>query len=139
MNFITRYNPFNEAFREFDRLFDLALPRGGVWGRALESGPFSNAPATDFYEDADHYYVKAELPGVKKADVRLEYDRGTLTLSASRTHKQGDDEQSFSFNRTVRVPDGVDAQGIQAGFEDGILTVTLPKAEQAKPRQIDVS
>ncbi len=138
MNFITRYNPFNEAFREFDRLFDLSLPRSGVWGRALESGPFSNAPATDFYEDPDHYYVKAELPGVKKGDVKLEFDSNMLTLSATRTHKQGESEESFSFNRTVRVPDGVNSGDIKAAFADGILTVTLPKAEQAKPRQIDV-
>lgn len=138
MNFITRYNPFNEAFRELDRLFDLSLPRSGQWGRALESGPFSNAPASDFYEDADHYYVQAELPGVKKADVQLEFENNTLTLSATRKHKQGDTEESFSFNRTVRVPDGVVGDKIKAAFEDGILTVTLPKAEQAKPRQIDV-
>lgn len=138
MNFITRYNPFNEAFRELDRLFDLSLPRSGQWGRALESGPFSNAPALDFYEDAEHYYVQAELPGVKKADVQLEFENNTLTLSATRKHKQGDTEESFSFNRTVRVPDGVVGDKIKAAFEDGILTVTLPKAEQAKPRQIDV-
>ena len=138
MNFITRYNPFNEALREFDRLFDLGMQRNGHWGRSLESGPFSNAPATDFYEDADHYYVKAELPGVKKGDVKLEYDNNTLTLSATRTHKQGESEQTYSFDRTVRLPDGVNSQDIKAAFEDGILTVTLPKAEQAKPRQIDV-
>ncbi|MBC2594576.1 Hsp20/alpha crystallin family protein [Ruficoccus amylovorans] len=138
MNFITRYNPFNEALREFDRLFDLSAPRTGLWGRMLESGPFSNAPATDFYEDADNYYVKAELPGVKKGDVKLEFDKSTLTLSAARTQKQGESEQSFAFNRTVRVPDGVNGEAVKAAFEDGILTVTLPKAEQAKPRQIDV-
>ncbi len=129
MNFITRYHPLNEALKQFDHFFDLSFPRRG----------FSNAPAADFYEDADNFYVKAELPGVKKDDVKLEYDRDVLSLSANHLVKQGESEHTFSYQRSVRVPEGVDREQISASFQDGILTVTLPKAEQAKPRTISVN
>lgn len=138
MNFITRYHPIHDTLREFDRIFDLGFSRGGLCGQLQGQSQHSGVPATDFYEDGEHYYVKTELPGVKKADVTLAYEDDTLKLSASRQVKTGGNEQSVSYSRSVRVPDGVQRDGISASFEDGVLTVTLPKAEQAKPRQIAV-
>ena len=76
---------------------------------------------------------------MKKDDVKIELNNGLLTVSAEKREKNGDNESSFSLTRSVSVPDGVNADGIAAKLEDGILNVTLPKAENRKPRTIALS
>ncbi|MBE2284312.1 MAG: Hsp20/alpha crystallin family protein [Prosthecobacter sp.] len=95
--------------------------------------------AVDVHEDKDNYYASFEVPGVKKDDVKIELNNGLLTVSAEKREKNGDNESSFSLTRSVSVPDGVSADGIAAKLEDGILNVTLPKAENRKPRTIALS
>ncbi len=95
--------------------------------------------AVDVHEDKDNYYASFEVPGVKKDDVKIELNNGLLTVSAEKREKNGDNESSFSLTRSVSVPDGVNADGIAAKLEDGILNVTLPKAENRKPRTIALS
>lgn len=92
--------------------------------------------AVDVHEDKDAYHASFEVPGVKKEDVKIELDNGLLTVSAEKREKSGDNESSFSLTRSVSVPDGVNAEAITARLEDGILRVTLPKAEHSKPRSI---
>lgn len=95
--------------------------------------------AVDVHEDKDNYYASFEVPGVKKEDVKIELNNGLLTVSAEKREKTGENESSFSMTRSVSVPDGVNAEGIAAKLEDGILNVTLPKAEHRKPRTIALS
>jgi HSP20 family protein len=92
--------------------------------------------AVDVHEDKDNYFASFELPGVKKEDVKLELNNGLITVSAEKREKNGDTESSYSLTRSVSVPDGVNVEAIAAKLEDGILTVTLPKAEHRKPRTI---
>lgn len=103
-----------------DRLFEAALsPRFPV----------------DLYEDKDNTYVRAELPGVNREDISVEMVEGYLNLSASRK----DGEQSFALNRSIAIPEQVQADKVAASYENGVLTVTLPKQEQAKPRKINIA
>jgi len=92
--------------------------------------------AVDVHEDKDAYHASFEVPGVKKEDVKIALNNGMLTVSAEKREKNGDNESSDSLSRSVAVPDGVNADGISAKLEDGILRVTLPKAEHRKPRTI---
>jgi len=92
--------------------------------------------AVDVHEDNDNYYASFEVPGVKKEDVKIELNNGLLTVSAEKREKDGDKESSFSLSRSVSVPDGVNADTISAKLENGVLNVTLPKAEHRKPRTI---
>jgi HSP20 family protein len=94
----------------------------------------------DLYEDGAATYVRAELPGVKRADIGVELVDGTLQLSAKRTHQVGEREETTQFSRALTVPEGaVQANKISAAYENGVLTVTLPKREEARPRKISVS
>ena len=124
---------------EVDRLFDLPfLGNGAVGGWS---------PALDVFQDKNNLFIKAELPGMKKEDVKLSLHDGVLTLSGERRHEKAHDEKSSlrnerffgRFERSLNLPFAVDATRVAASYEDGILTVTLPKAEEAKPRQIDIN
>lgn len=113
---------------EIDRLFTSAL------------GDFA-APAVaprfpvDLFEDKDSYAVRAELPGISRDAINVEMVDGYLTINATR--KEG--EESFSLSRSVAIPELVQADKVAATYENGVLTVTLPKQEQAKPRKIAIS
>lgn len=92
--------------------------------------------AVDVHEGKDAYHASFEVPGVKKEDVKIELSEGMLTVSAEKREKNGDNESSLKLSRSVSVSDGVNAEAISARLEDGILRVTLPKAEHRKPRSI---
>lgn len=83
-------------------------------------------------EDKDNAYVRAELPGVSREAINLEIADGVLSISATR--KQG--EESLNLSRSISVPESVPADKVTAAYENGVLTVTLPKAEVVKPRKI---
>lgn len=127
--------------QEVDRLFDLTPFFGG------EAAGSGWSPALDLYQDKDAFTVKAELPGMKKEDITLSLHDGLLTLSGERRHEKAADEKSSvrnerffgRFERTITLPTQVDGTRVSASYEDGILTVSLPKAEAAKPRQIEIA
>jgi len=104
-------------------------------------------PALDVYQDKDNVFVKTELPGMKKEDIAISLEEGVLSISGERKHeeesKKGESfrsERYFGrFHRGVTLPTGVDSAKVTATYKDGILTVTLPKAEEAKPKQIQVN
>jgi HSP20 family protein len=135
---------------EMDNFFNLAF--GRLVDPKMENGHESLLvegwfPAVDVYEDKDNLLVKAELPGLKKEDINISLDNGNLTLSGERKHeeKQQDADVYRSerwvgrFHRTVTLPCRVEAEKIKASYNEGVLTVTLPKAEDAKPKQIPIS
>ena len=120
-------NPWTGLESQIDRLFETAL--------ADVAAPASPRFPVDLYEDKDSTFVRAELPGVKREDVNVEMIEDTLTINATRK----DGEQSFSLSRAITIPESVQADKVSAALENGVLTVTLPKQEQAKPRKIAIN
>ncbi|HSV13082.1 MAG TPA: Hsp20/alpha crystallin family protein [Tepidisphaeraceae bacterium] len=134
-------DPMEAMQREFDSMFGRYLTgRGGNDGGRL--APYG----VDVREDADHIYVEAELPGFKKDEVDITLENQTLTITAERKeHEQqkGDlllNERRYTrFLRSFTLPPTVDEQTVNAKLNDGVLTVTLNKREESKPRKISVS
>jgi len=127
--------------RAIDRFFDLDLPGfdrfGGLFNDVFGAGT-TNEPGADLYEDKDNYYARLELPGMKKDQIDLELENSVLTVSGSREEKDKATEERFSFSRSVSIPDEVDLTKIKAAYAEGVLTVTMPKMETRKPKQIEV-
>lgn len=127
-------SPWTGLESEIDRLFETALSGFGD----VSSG--SQFPV-DLYEDKDNTYVRAELPGVSRDEINVEMVEDYLTISGS--HKtpagEGKTEQSLSFSRSVNIPEEVQADKVTAAYENGVLTVTLPKREEAKPKKINIA
>lgn len=123
----TARNPWAGLESEIDRLFETAL--------SDVAAPSAPRFPVDLYEDKDNNYVRAELPGVSREAVSLELVDGYLTLAATR--KEG--EREFTLTRSISLPDDVQTDKVAATLENGVLTVTLPKQEQAKPRKIAIS
>jgi len=133
------FRELDEARRDMERLFDSLT---GFTGQR-SAGVF---PAINVSEAADAYYVRAELPGIKTDDLEITMENDTLTLSGERKPANGDEAASYhrrerewgAFRRSFSLPNRVDANGVEARYTDGILTVTLPKAAEARPKQITV-
>lgn len=127
---------------EIDRLFEAPLAELARSSQLLSGW----TPAFDVYEDKDNFYVRAELPGMRKEDIDLSMHNGSLSISGERkndeTVKDAEvyrSERFFGrFQRTMTLPREVAVEKIKAQYKDGILSVTLPKAEEAKPKHIDV-
>ena len=137
------YGRLTDLRDEIDRLFESPLTE---WARAsnLLSGW---SPALDIYEDKDNLFVKVELPGMKREEIDVSIHEGSLSISGERkseqTHEDADvyrAERFFGrFQRTVTLPIPVAADKVKAQYKDGILTITLPKTEESKPKHIDVN
>ena len=117
---------------EISRLFENTL---------ADLAPVARAPRfpVDVYTDNDNTYVRAELPGVTREAINLEVADGHLTISANRKEQDQDQQQTAEFSRVIALPDNVAADKVTAAYADGVLTVTLPKQEQAKPRKIEIA
>lgn len=128
---------------EIDRLFSSPFETAGSTSQPFLSGW---SPAIDLYEDHDNVIVKAELPGMKKENLELSLHEGVFSLSGERkAEPPRDDAEVYRservvgrFHRTITLPSPVDGSKAKATYQDGILTVTLPKAEEAKPKQIHI-
>jgi HSP20 family protein len=132
---------FGALQNEVERLFD--LPFFGHESQAVAGW----SPALDLYQDKDALTVKVEVPGMKKEDFQLALHDGELTITGERRHEKAQDEKASlrnerffgKFERRITLPIQVDSSRVTASYEDGILTVLLPKAEEAKPRQIEIN
>ena len=141
------WSPFRQLSSlrdEIDRLFESPLNALTSSSQQFLSGWL---PSIDLYEDPDHFTLKAELPGMKKEDIDISLHGDVLTLSGERKQEEKfDSAEAYRserflgrFQRTFTLPIPVATDKVAAAYKDGILTVTLPKAEEAKPKQIQVS
>ena len=143
MSNLTRWEPVREMMtlrKAMDRLFDDAFTR------PLSMSGGSVVPAVDLYQNDDEVVVKAALPGLKTEDVQISVAADVLTLRGEfkketeqkKTTYHIHEQHFGSFERTVMLPTDVQADKAKADFENGVLTVTLPKAETVKPRTITI-
>ncbi len=146
MSNLTRWEPMREmvTLRDaMDRLFDDAFTR--PWGLA-NGGRGMGMPAVDMYQTADDVVVKTAIPGIKPGDVQISVTGDTLTIKGELKENNDNKEKAYhireqrwgSFERTLSLPTDVKAEKAPAEFENGILTITLPKAEEVKPKTISV-
>jgi HSP20 family protein len=119
---------------------ELALP----WSEDLSNRTWS--PAVDVKETAEAYVLSAELPGLEKKDIHITLEDSVLTLAGERRFEKEADKDNYhrieraygSFTRSFTLGGGVDGEKVQAAFKDGVLTVTVPKTEETRPRQIEI-
>lgn len=127
---------------ELDRLFESPLTELARASQLLSGW----TPALDLHEDKDNFIVKIELPGMKKEDIDISLHEGSLSISGERKNEQEFENAEICrserfvgrFQRTVELPSAVAHDQVKAQYKDGVLTVTLPKTEEAKPKQINV-
>ena len=128
---------------EMNSLFD--LPATGNFARQAQL--FSGwAPALDLHQNNDNVVAIVELPGMRKEDIDISLHDGMLTIAGERQSSTSDGENaerterfSGKFRRSITLPTRVDAGKVTASYKDGILTVTLPKVEEAKPKKVEVT
>jgi HSP20 family protein len=143
---IVRWEPFRDLLttqREFDRLFKEAFsPMSGE----TEVSTRSWAPPVDIYETEDAIVLKAELPGIDPKDVEVRVEDNTLYLKGERNYEKEVNEQNYhriersygSFARSFSLPNSISAEKVKAEYKDGLLTLTMPKREEAKPKTIKI-
>ena len=139
MNWQRRWDPFRDLQREMGRIFETLEPFALRLVR-----PY---PAINLYDAGDRYILTAPLPGMAPEDLDLSITGETLTLKGERKRSEGVADESFRrqerpfgrWSRAVTLPDRVDSGQVSAAFAQGVLTVAIPKAESARPRQITVS
>jgi HSP20 family protein len=142
---LQRWDPFRDLLNlqnEMTRLFNRATGDTA----SGEAGWGAWVPALDINESPEAYTVYTELPGVTPDQVDVTVNEGTLTIRGERKFYEAQDEENFhrverrfgSFQRSITLPQAVKSDAIEAAFKDGVLTVTIPKAETAKPRRIEV-
>jgi HSP20 family protein len=127
---------------ELDSFFELPWSNFGRTGQLFTGW----SPALDLYQSSDNVVALVELPGMRKEDIDISLHDNTLTISGERKRESKNGENAErteryvgTFRRSIALPTRVDANKVSATYEDGILKVTLPKAEEAKPKQIQVS
>jgi HSP20 family protein len=142
---IARLEPFRGLSTlqdQFNRLFNESLrhtPEESAWT--------TWAPAVDIYETPDELVVKADLPEVNEKDIDVRVENNLLTICGERKFEKSVPEENFlriertygSFSRSFSLPNTVNAEAIGAEYKNGVLTVTLPKREESKPRQVKVT
>ena len=124
----------------FDRFFD-------DWGLSEFTRDQEWMPAIDVYETDDHVIVRTEVPGMHKNDLNISLSNGLLTIQGEKKQEKKEEKENYrfvesrygSFSRSIRVPNGVDAEKIEANYKDGVLKVSIPKSEEEKSRKIEIN
>ena len=139
---LTRWNPFeelNSLHREMDRAF------GRSYGVTPKTDGWSWVPATEVTSDNEGWKVKMALPGIDPKDVQVDLHGNLLTVKGERTTKKENGEKHISeigygsFERSFTLPEVVDTEKVHAAFDNGMLELTLPVAEETKPRRIEIT
>jgi HSP20 family protein len=144
MSTIIRYNPLREAMslsRQMDRLMDGAMRGSDAW-----EGSMDWALPLDVIENDNEFVVKASLPGVKADDIDVTYHNQTLTVKGEMKQDEEISEDKFHlherrygvFSRSITLPSGVNGDAIKADFDNGVLSLSLPKKEEVKARRISI-
>ena len=147
MNLVSRdpWNDFTNLRREMDRLFN--SPRGGELaedGSSIATSVWS--PAVDIKEEEGKFTLVADVPGVDPKDIEITMADGRLTIRGERKHEAQSEQAGFkriersygSFYRRFALPDTAAEEQVDASYDNGVLTVTIPKQERARPRQVEV-
>jgi HSP20 family protein len=150
----TRWDPFQDLRSTQDertryQLDSLFAPTLGLYGQRQDAAMPSTpvwAPALDISERKDAYLVSVELPGIKLDDLTISLDDGLLTIQGERSLADEASEQQYhrverrygAFRRSITLPAHVMADAVEASIEDGVLQILVPKAEEAKPKRIEV-
>jgi HSP20 family protein len=140
---VVRFDPFRDLTSlrdEMNRLFNRTVGEGVSSGSAW-------TPAVDIFDTEEAIVLRAELPGLSTEDIEIEIDDNVLTLKGERRFQETVDEGRFyrleraygHFQRSVTLPQGVKADEISADFENGVLSVRVPKADEVKPRKIAIA
>jgi HSP20 family protein len=138
MTMITRIDPFRELANLFENFTD------GTGKAQLMAGTF--VPPVDVYEDEHKLVLKLEIPGVNEEDLGIHLENNTLTVKGERKFEKEEKEENFhrierrfgTFERTFRLPNTVDADKAEANYDKGILSISLVKRPEAKPKQIKI-
>jgi HSP20 family protein len=147
MNALTRWDPFKEMEdmqSRMAKLFGLTPARLGN-GQELMTNP-EWLPSVDIVEDQKEWLVKADLPEVKKEDVKVTVENGVLTITGERKFEKEEKDKKYhrversygNFLRSFTLPEGADGTKVAADFKDGVLKVHLPKSEKAKNQAVEV-
>ena len=142
---LVRWSPVRNAFTinsELDRLFDNFLSERTGSSDVLSDG----LPAVDVEETEHEFVVSAEIPGMQKKDIKISFEKNYLTLSGEKKAEKETKNGNFyhrertygKFNRSIPIPVGVMLDKIEAVYEQGVLTIKIPKTEEAKPKQIEI-
>lgn len=145
---LVRWDPTREVATlqgEMNRLFSSFFDTPGSGGNG-GSQMRRWVPAMDLVETGDAFVLKADLPGMSEDDVNIEIEKSVLTISGERKTEHEDREAGYYrveraagyFARSLTLPDGVDAEQVKAAFEDGVLTVRIPKPEETKPTRVRI-
>ena len=148
---LVKWNPARELLnveREFNKLFNTFNRRfgfdDGMMNEDLENAVWS--PFTDITENKDQYILKMDLPGVSKDNLKLSYQDGELIISGERKQEKEDKDSKYhriernygKYYRSFTLPQTIQADKINAEFKDGQLTITVPKSEEAKPKELEI-
>ena len=144
---VVRWDPFQDLITLQDRMnqiFEQTLDRSRGKREGMTASAWS--PPVDIYETAENLILKAELPGLSKNDIDIQVRDNRLTLKGERRHEKEVKEENYlrveraygAFQRVFSLPTDIQPDKIHATFKDGVLEVTIPKAEVAKPKQITV-
>jgi HSP20 family protein len=133
--------PFGAMACNIDRMFDEMFT-----GRSTAEGEPGWVPRADVHEDENAFVVQLDLPGVEKDNIKVKFGDDTLVVSGERKHESNADEKNFhrveraygSFTRSISVPKDVDSEKISASFKNGVLEITLPKADEVKAKEIEI-
>ncbi len=140
---ITRWDPWKDLRDEIDRVFDSFF---GRYPTVSGEHKVYFIPAIDVEETENEYIVKAELPGLSKEDIKISLRENSVTISGERKKEKEEKGKTYhrvemvygKFARTIQLPDEIQPDKAKAEYKNGILTITLPKSEKSKPREIEI-
>ena len=144
---MSRWNPFKELEEREQRLSAYLGRPGGRTEAGKEAMTIAEwSPLVDITEDDKEYVIKADLPDVKKEDVKLTVQNDVMSISGERKYEKEDKGKKYhrveraygNFMRSFTVPEDADGSKVSAEYKDGVLNVHLPKSEKAKPKSIEV-
>ena len=144
---VLKWDPFRDLNMLQDRMNQLFDNPGRGWRDNEPSATTTWSPAVDIYETESAIVVKAELPGMERKDITLNLENNVLTLRGERRFEKETKEENYhriersygGFSRAFSIPVTVNEEKIQADYKDGVLKILLPKKDQAKPKQIQIS